>query len=123
MRYTLNHQAPVNIERLHAAVAALGLTGFTGISLEPGAVHIEVPEREDPLTDAEAESIAAVLAAHDPAPDYRELRAAAYDERVPLGDQLDAVRKFLATLSPPPGSDLARVLSEVAAIKAEFPKS
>lgn len=59
-----------------------------------------------------------------PIPDpyeYRALRAVEYAQRIPLGDQLDAILKHLEP-QVLPGTDLERVVENWRQIKAKYPK-
>lgn len=78
----------------------------------------------DLIAPEQSAALRAVLAAHDPMRPRRDQyavdRAAAYEREIGMGEQLDAIRKHLATQPPTPG--LTDVLDKVAAIKARFPK-
>ena len=70
----------------------------------------------DTIREKTADELAAELAAAREALGYRELRRAAYP---PIGDQLDALWKWL---EPPEGTEAAEMRALWLAVKAQYPK-
>lgn len=70
----------------------------------------------DTIREKTADELAAELAAAREALGYRELRRATYP---PIGDQLDAIWKWL---EPPEGTEAAEMRALWLAVKAKYPK-
>ena len=71
-----------------------------------------------PLTDAEIAEAAARAEANKPT--YQELRP---NEYPPIGDQLDAIMKWVATTDIPLTDELKAIAAECLAVKAKIPKT
>ena len=52
--------------------------------------------------------------------DYAKLRISEYP---PIGDQLDAMWKYISTLNPPSSSEAKKMIETIQSIKAKYPKT
>ena len=115
----------MTVDKLQADIAAAGFK-LRSVSRDGSFIP------DQPVTKADEQAIAAIIAAHDwspppPPPEYVVDRTAAYTSELSLGNMLDAIFKAMLTLGFKPDPSASPdtpegALGRIRAIKDKYPK-
>lgn len=84
MRLEFDCQPKIDLMALHAAIQAINVVGFSGVSYSSGKVYIELPIRDN-ITDAELSALQSIVTAQSLVKSWDHIR----DMRVSLFNEVD----------------------------------
>lgn len=118
LKRKMGYQArPLREDEVEVKPLEVGLGEIEWIETEPATIQ-QIKDNDVELLDG---ALVFTLKAPPPPPGYRELRAVEYAQKIPIGDQLDAILKHLEP-QVVPGTDLEKIVENWRQAKAKYPK-